>query len=103
MSMDQSSNCCWNWRGNDRNKGSANCSSGCAWAVEDFTKAIAVNAKLKKWRSTNKSGSAFDTSQSDTREISVSDPFTAAAYTNRGLARLHLDDFDQAILDYDQA
>lgn len=72
-------------------------------AAEDFTKAIIVNAKFKVQGLSKQSNKAFDTSQSETNEISVCDPFTASAYTNRGLARLQLGDLDLAIADYDRA
>ena len=72
-------------------------------AAEDFTKAIATDAQLNRAKLPNRRGDAFGTLQSDVSEISVSDPFTAYAYASRGLARLNLGDFDQAIEDYARA
>ena len=59
--------------------------------VEDFTKAIELNAHLDpaKWQNKKRTrDQAFDNSQSDSNEIAVSDPFTAYAYTNRAVAVL---------------
>lgn len=75
-------------------------------AVEDFTKAIELNAQLnpKTWPNKKASGEqALDNSTSDSREIAVSDSFTAYAYTNRGVARYYLGDFEAAITDYERA
>lgn len=75
-------------------------------AVEDFTKAIQLNAQLnpKTWPNKKASGEqAFDNSTSDSREVAVSDSFTAYVYTNRGVARYYLGDFDAAITDYERA
>ena len=72
-------------------------------AAEDFTKAIATDAQLNRATLPNKKGDAFGALKSDRSEISVTDPFTAYAYASRGLARLNLGDFDQAIEDYARA
>jgi len=75
-------------------------------AVEDFTKAIELNAHLNRAKWQNKkqtSDQAFDNSQSDSSEVAVSDSFTAYAYTNRGVARFYLRDFDAAITDFERA
>lgn len=75
-------------------------------AVEDFTKAIELNARLSsaKLRNKKRTGDkAFDNSLSESSEIAVSDSFTAYAYTNRGVARFYLEDFDAAITDYERA
>jgi tetratricopeptide (TPR) repeat protein len=72
-------------------------------AVEKFTKAIATNARLKGVKSTKKSVQPFDESRSDSTEISVSDPFTAHAYVNRGAAWFYRAEFDQAVADYERA
>jgi tetratricopeptide (TPR) repeat protein len=75
-------------------------------AVDDFTRAIELNAQLNpaKWQKKKVSGDqAFDNSQSESREIAVSDSFTAYAYLGRAVARYYLGDFDAAITDYDRA
>ena len=75
-------------------------------AVEDFTKAIELNAHLNRAKWQNKkqtSDQSFDKSHSDSSEIAVSDSFTAHAYTNRGVARFYLGDFDAAITDFERA
>ena len=75
-------------------------------AVEDFTRAIELNAQLNpaKWQKKKGSGEqAFDNSQSESKEIAVSDSFTAYAYLARAVARFYLEDFDAAITDYDRA
>jgi tetratricopeptide (TPR) repeat protein len=75
-------------------------------AVEDFTKAIELNAHLNRAKWQNKkqtSDQAFDNSQSESSEIAVSDSFTAYAYTNRAVARFYLGDFDAAIMDFERA
>ena len=72
-------------------------------ATEDFTKAIATNAQLSRVKLPKEKGDAFGALPCDRSEISVSDPFTAYAYASRGLARLNLGDFDQAIEDYERA
>jgi tetratricopeptide (TPR) repeat protein len=77
-----------------------------AGAVDDFTRAIELNAHLDpaKWQNKKRtSEQAFDNSQSASSEIAVSDSFTAYAYTNRGVARFYLGDFDAAIADFERA
>ncbi len=69
-------------------------------AADSFTKAIQTNALSKGVKSAKK---AFDRSQAETSEISVSDPFTARAYVNRGAARFYSGAFDQSIADYERA
>lgn len=75
-------------------------------AVEDFTKAIELNARLNgaKWQKKKLSGDhAFTNPDSESNEIAVSDAFTAHAYTNRAIARFYLEDFDAAITDFERA
>ena len=75
-------------------------------AVEDFTKAIELNAHLDPAKWQKKKGineQASDNSHSDSSEIAVSDSFTAYAYTNRGVAQWYMGDFDAAITDFDRA
>src|SRR5215813_9522099 len=68
-------------------------------AADNFTKAIAANARLRTPTATTHEW--FDDSQSRSNEISVSDPFTANAYLNRGAVRFHQAKFAQALADYD--
>ena len=66
-------------------------------AVEDFTRAIELDASLS-----NKAvADRFDGSAAS--EISVSDPFTAAAYLSRAIARGYLGELDEAVDDYQHA
>ena len=77
-----------------------------AGAVDDFTRAIELNARLDraKWQNKKRtSEQTFDNSQAESGEIAVSDSFTAYAYTNRGVARFYLGDFDAAIADFERA
>jgi tetratricopeptide (TPR) repeat protein len=77
-----------------------------AGAVDDFTRAIELNAHLDpaKWQNKKRTSEhAFDDSQADSNEIAVSDSFTAYAYTNRGVAQFFLGDFDAAIADFERA
>jgi len=71
-------------------------------AADNFTKAIQTNARLKGVKPA-KGGNAFDDSQAEATEISVSDTFTAHAYVNRGAARFYSRAFDQSIADYERA
>jgi hypothetical protein len=77
----------------------------CDWvaAADNFTKAIQINARYKGIKSAKQGGNAFDDSQAEGSEISVSDTFTAHAYVNRGAARFYSGAFDQSIADYDRA
>jgi len=75
-------------------------------AVEDYTKAIEISSHfnpskraVRQWNGTN----PFGALQSDGDEIRVIDPFTAYAYSNRGVAYFHLGDLDAAIADCDRA
>ena len=75
-------------------------------AVEDFARAIELNARLDpaKWQDKKRSSEqTFDSSTSDSSEIAVSDSFTAYACTNRAVALFHLGEMDAAIKDYDRA
>ena len=72
-------------------------------AAEDFTKAIAANARLKATTTTTHNGEPLVESQSESNEISVSDPLTAHAYVNRAAARFNQAKFEQALADYDRA
>src|SRR6266498_4137805 len=75
-------------------------------AIEDYTRAIEISSRLTpskrdraaSWSNTNK----FDSSAEADR-ITVIDPLTAMAYTNRGIARFRKGDIDGANADLDQA
>ena len=69
-------------------------------AIEDFTRAIELDAQSQ---TRNKSGDRFDGSETGANEISVSDPFTAAAYHCRAIARANLGELDESIDDYQRA
>jgi tetratricopeptide (TPR) repeat protein len=71
-------------------------------AAEDFTRAIELNARLQTPKRNN-SGDGFADSQTGSGEISVCDPFTAAAYQARAVARTYLGELDLAIEDYQHA
>jgi len=71
-------------------------------AVKDFTRAIELDAQLQTPEANN-SGDRFAGSETSAREISVSDPFTAAAYHCRAIARTYLGELDDAIKDYQHA
>ena len=70
-------------------------------AADDFTKAIELNAYLQLPK--RKPGHGFDGPQAESSEISVSDPFTAAAYHSRAIARAYLGELDGAVDDYQRA
>lgn len=76
-------------------------------AVDDFTRAIELDARLQAPKHSNKvvAGDRFagSGSGSDSGEISVSDPFTAAAYHSRAIARANLGELDEAVDDYQHA
>src|SRR2546426_9808223 len=74
-------------------------------ALADYTRAIEISAHLSPARRTesrsSRSAKAFDSAESD--RITVIDPLTARAYTNRGIVRYRKGDVDGAISDLDQA
>lgn len=69
-------------------------------AADDFTRAIELDAQLQTPKRT---GDRFDGWQTSSGEISVSDPFTAAAYHSRAIARANLGALDGAVEDYQHA
>ena len=70
-------------------------------AIEDYTRAITLSSSLAPRK---KSGNSFaESSDTSSEEITIVDPFTANAYTNRGLARFRKGDYEGAIEDYNQA
>lgn len=72
-------------------------------AVEDFTRAIELDARLQAPKHNEKSVPGERFTGSGTAEISVSDPFTAAAYHSRAIARARLGELDEAVEDYQHA
>src|ERR1700737_4960485 len=76
-------------------------------AIEDFTKAISISSRLGSNQLTRGSvppgANGLAASAGEVREITVIDPFTANAYTSRGLARYRKGDVDGAIADYELA
>lgn len=70
-------------------------------AVDDFTKAIELDAQLQAPKA--QSSNRYDGSQTTSGEVYVSDPFTAAAYHSRAIARANLGELDEAIDDYQHA
>ncbi|HKS08264.1 MAG TPA: tetratricopeptide repeat protein [Pyrinomonadaceae bacterium] len=68
-------------------------------AVEDFTRAIELDAQLQA----PKNSQRYDGSQTDSSEVYVSDPFTAAAYHSRAIAHANLSELNEAIDDYQHA
>src|SRR5437868_928151 len=73
-------------------------------AIEDYTRAINLSSRFDTRKSTgSRSANSFAAGDNASEEITVVDPFTANAYTNRGLARYRKGDYQGAIEDYDQA
>src|SRR5436190_1198617 len=74
-------------------------------AIEQYTRAIEISSHListKRARGAWENANKFDSAVESDR-LTVIDPFTARAYTNRGVARYHQDDFDGAVGDFDRA
>jgi len=69
-------------------------------AIEDYTRAITLSSRFDTRK---RRGITFNEGEAPAEEITVVDPFTANAYTNRGLARFHKGDYVGAIADYNQA
>src|SRR5260370_15968465 len=79
--------------------GTTKCKSGeLDEAIEDFTRAIQISSHLTP---APHRLNAFTDADAD--KITVIDPFTADAYSNRGYVRYEKGDIDGAIADYDQA
>lgn len=72
-------------------------------AVDDFTRAIELDARLQTHNSKSVSGDRFAGSETGASEIFVSDPFTAAAYHSRAIAHAYLGELDEAVDDYQHA
>src|SRR6478736_5138635 len=62
-------------------------------AIEEYSRAIAISSRLN----------SSDSESDETSNITVVDPFTANAYTNRGVARYRKGDFEGAKADFDAA
>ena len=73
-------------------------------AFENYSRAIELSSRLD---SPKKSGHGLvrtnNLDSADTDRISVVDPFTAVAYTNRGIVRNRQNDLDGAIADFNAA
>ncbi len=76
-------------------------------AIEEFTKAISLSSHLDSNQPTRSNeapgANGFAASDREANGIIVIDPFTANAYTSRGLARYRKGDVDGAIADYELA
>ena len=74
-------------------------------AIAEFSSAIEISSRLEPNRSASRRDQTnrFENSAGDPSGITVIDPFTADAYTNRGLARYRQGDVDGAIQDWDRA
>src|SRR5437867_802625 len=62
-------------------------------AIEEYTRAIVISSRF----------GAAGSENSEANNINVVDPFTANAYTNRGVARFKKGDFEGAKADFDSA
>jgi len=74
-------------------------------AIEDFTKAIEISSRLVSEKHASRlrqNANGFNTS-AESGSIKVIDPFTAKAYTNRGVVRYEKGDVDGAIDDFNNA
>src|SRR5205823_3139083 len=71
-------------------------------AIEELSWAIEISSRLDVNRGTTHKALAngFADIAGDASDITVIDPFTAHAYTSRGLARYRLGDVDGAIMDW---
>jgi tetratricopeptide (TPR) repeat protein len=74
-------------------------------AIEDYTRAIVLSSRIDASKyNGNRSGNSFagaDDASAD--NVSIVDPFTASAYTNRGVARYQKGDLEGALADLDLA
>ena len=68
-------------------------------AIEDYTRAIRLSSHFNTSKTSDRLGNSF----TDSNTITVIDPFTANAYSNRGLIRFKKGDYTGAIEDYNQA
>src|SRR6476619_7802651 len=71
-------------------------------AIEDYTRAIVLSSRLDATKYGSRSGNSF-AGANESSGVTVVDPFTANAYTNRGLARYKKGDIEGAIADLDEA
>ena len=73
-------------------------------AIEDYTRAIVLSSRIDATKySGSRAGNSFSGNDGASDKVTVVDPFTANAYTNRGLARYKKGDIDGAIADLDEA
>src|SRR6185295_11334765 len=68
-------------------------------AIEDYTRAITLSSSFAPRKKSGNSFAGTDSSEA----ITIVDPFTANAYTNRGLARYQKGDYAGAIEDLNKA
>src|SRR5215470_5581079 len=64
-------------------------------ALEDYSRAIVISSKLR--------GNNSKSGEDESEDLTVIDPFTANAYTNRGVVRYRKGDFEGAKRDFDSA
>jgi tetratricopeptide (TPR) repeat protein len=74
-------------------------------AIEDYTRAITLSSNFgtPKKGSTAVGNSFTGSADAPTEEITIVDPFTANAYSNRGLLRYQKGDYTGAIDDFNRA
>jgi len=73
-------------------------------AIHDLTNSIDISSRPWSAKSTHQTDSAeVNSFADDTNGITIVDPLTAVAYTNRGLARYRKGDVEGALADWDLA
>ncbi|HEU4712020.1 MAG TPA: tetratricopeptide repeat protein [Pyrinomonadaceae bacterium] len=74
-------------------------------AIEEYTRAIVLSSRLDASARPKNQGNSFtgDAAGDPGDNVTIVDPFTANAYSNRGLARYRTGDLEGAIADLDQA
>ena len=73
-------------------------------AIQDFTKAIELSSRFGPAKADQGSRFGNDlTTEAEAANITVVDPLTANAYSNRGVARMRKGDFEGAIQDFGRA
>src|SRR5690349_10417661 len=71
-------------------------------AIEEYTRAIVLSSRLDASARPKNQGNSF-TGDAAGDNVTIVDPFTANAYSNRGLARYRTGDLEGAIADLNQA
>src|SRR5262245_59008395 len=72
-------------------------------AFENYSRAIEISSRLDNRKPSTRLRANNLTSSDDTSNIAVVDPFTAIAYTSRGIVRCKQHDYDGAIADFNAA